>query len=281
MFSVTGAERDLTEHVMNNKAIAVVDSGVGGLVCLKAIRKALPGEDIIYFGDTANMPYGTKSREEVCALADKFTSFLCAHGIKMIILACGTLSSTAIPFFYKNYPELLVQGVIDPVVSAAARQCDEDSNVGVIATPRSIESDAYAQSFERLRKHLNVFYRGCPELSVYIEKGITEGPEMEELLHGYLDEMVYEDKIESLVLGCTHYPLVSGCINKLYPQLKLIEPSEALAKNAKVLLTVHGMDSGKDDGGTLCIYASKKTDGFIKMADSLGFGDALFEEVTL
>ena len=266
---------------MNNDPVAVVDSGVGGLACLGAIRKAMPNENIIYFGDTANMPYGTKSTEEIIGCADRFGKILIGLGAKMIILACGTLSSTVIPFFYRNYPQILIQGVIDPAVGAVSRACKDGDRVGVIATPRSIESGAYQTAFERLSKKLQVSYMGCPDLSVYIEKGVTDGPEMEALLHSYLDKMVNEDGIETLLLGCTHYPLVGECINRLYPDLKLIGPEAALAKSASVLLRVHGLDSGREEEGSLDIFASKKTESFALMADKLGLGDYPVTEVEL
>ena len=266
---------------MNNKPIAVVDSGVGGLACLAEIRDAMPSEDIIYFGDTANMPYGTKTKEELLCCVKNFTDYLCEYGVKMIILACGTMSSTAIPFFYENYPEILIQGVIDPAVAAVVRACNEGDKVGVIATPRSIESGGYQAAFGRVKKNLEVFYKGCPELSVYIEKGITDGPEMEELLHSYLDDMVEEDGIGTLLLGCTHYPLVSECINRLYPDLKLVDPAFSLARNAAMLLSVHELDADDERDGELMIYASKKTESFVKMAKLLGLGDYPVEEVTL
>ena len=266
---------------MNNRPVAVVDSGVGGLTCLEAIRKAMPREDIIYFGDEANMPYGTKSEEEILGFARDFGEFLKGHGVKMIIFACGTLSSTVIPFFYKNYPEVLVQGIVDSAAAALSRASEEGDRVGVIATPRSIDSGSYQDAIGRLRKKLTVSYMGCPELSVLIEKGVTDGPEMEALLRSYLDGMVNEEGIKRLLLGCTHYPLVSGCINKLYPDLQIVNPDAILAKNAYALLKVHGMDSGDEREGSLTVYTTKMTDAFSSMVKRLGIDEALVEEVSL
>ena len=264
-----------------NDPIAVVDSGVGGLACLDEIRKAMPGEDIIYFGDTAHMPYGTKSAEEITGYMRDIADRLKVLGAKMIILACGTLSSTVVPMLYSEYPEMLVQGLVDPAAAAVSRACQDGCRVGVIATPRSIESGAYATAFSRLRKQFTVSYKACPELSVYIEKGITEGPEMEELLRSYLDGLVKDDGIEALLFGCTHYPLVSECIHKLYPELKLIDPCTVLAKSAWSLVKVHGFERQSEGPGSLWLLASKKTEGFENMAKRLGFGDTPIEEVSL
>jgi len=266
---------------MENKPIAVIDSGVGGLACLGAIRKIMPEEDIIYFGDTAHMPYGTKSVEELHSYAKAIGDYLSSLGTKMVILACGTMSSTVIPFFYKEFPEMLVQGIIDPAVAATSMASQDGDKVGVIATPRCIESGSFDAAFSRLRKKLEVYYKGCPGLSDLIEKGVTEGPEMEEILKKYLDEMVNEKGIKTLLLGCTHYPLVTDCINKLYPELKIVSPVTALAKNANSLLKVHEMDTESEGTGSLRIQASKKTEGFENMAKLLGFGDIPVEEVKL
>ncbi len=266
---------------MNNEPIAVMDSGVGGLACLLAIRDAMPNENIIYFGDTAHMPYGTKTIEELHSYARSIVDYLKSRKVKMIILACGTMSSTIVPFLYKEYPEILVQGVVDPLVAATSRVCSDGDRVGVIATPRSIESGSYNASFGRLKKKLEVYYKSCPDLSVYIEKGITDGPEMEELLRSYLDELVYKKKIGVLALGCTHYPLALDCIQKLYPELKLVRPEASLARNALSLLSVHEMDTDSEEDGTLEILASKKTEGFESMARMLGLEAYPVKEVSL
>ena len=269
------------KHIMSDKPIAVMDSGVGGLACLLAIRETMPSENVIYFGDTAHMPYGTKTVEELQACVEPIVDYLKGREVKMIVLACGTMSSTIVPFLYEKYPEILIQGVVDPLVAAVSRACEEGDKVGVIATPRSIESGSYRESFGRLRKKLDVYYKGCPDLSVYIEKGITDGPEMEALLKSYLDELVYEDHIKVLALGCTHYPLASECIKRLYPDLILVGPEAALAGNAYSLLSVHEMDNDSDDDGWLEILASKKTEGFESMAKILGLEDYPVREVSL
>lgn len=266
---------------MNNSPIAVVDSGVGGLACLSAIRSAMPGEDIIYFGDTAHMPFGSKTTEEVCGYARSISLYLESQGVKMIILACGTMSSVAVNAIYEACPNIIVQGIIEPAVSVVARNCEDGARVGVIATPRTIESGSHKAAFERIRKKYDMYYKGCPELASLIERGVTEGPELEALLEKYLDEIVEKDGVEALLLGCTHYPLVSECINKLYPKVSLLDPAELLARMSSSMLKVHGFDADSSRQGSIRICASKYTDSFRRMADMLGFGDISIEEVKL
>lgn len=266
---------------MNNNPIAIIDSGVGGLSCIDVIRDAMPEEDIIYFGDTANMPYGTKSAEEICAAQEKIAEYLLSRDVKMVILACNTLSAVVIPTYYRIMPMALVQDIIEPSVTATSRVCTTESRLGIIATPTTIESGVHKKAFDKLKKKFAIFYKGCPDLSVYIERGITEGPELEALLHEYMDGMVYEDKIDTLLLGCTHYPLAEDTIRKLYPDLKLVNPAESLARVASMMLNLHELNADEDRDGSLQICVSRRTEGFSSMAEKLGFGDIPVEEVVL
>lgn len=267
---------------MNNKPIAVVDSGVGGLVTLGAIREAMPGEDIIFLGDTADMPFGTKSNGEICEIAKKITNYLYnERGVKMIILACGTLSSVAVEEIYKIAPLALVQGTIEPAITATARACKEENRIAVLATPAAINSGSHKMLFERLKKKLTLFYRGCPKLASLIEDGKVETPEMDAAITEYLDDLVKEEHVDSVLLGCTHYPLATEVINRLYPELKVIDPAEMLAKNCSMMLRLHELESENEEGGSLTLLTTKKTENLVRMADALGFGDLPIEEVAL
>lgn len=266
---------------MNNNPIAVIDSGVGGLACLSSIRSMMPNEDIIYFGDTADMPFGSKTEDEIRAIAIKICKYLSSKDVKMIILACGTLSSIAINDIYKACPMMLVQGIVEPAVAFASRSSVEGDKIGVIATTRTIESGSHKAVFDGMRKKYDVYYKACPDLASLIESGVTEGEELEAMLREYLDEMVNENHIKSLLLGCTHYPLVSECIKKLYPELVLLDPAAFTAKLSSNMLKIHELAADPEKEGTLKLCASRKTDGFRKMADMLGFEDIEIEEVEL
>lgn len=257
---------------MNTQPIAVFDSGIGGLATLSAIRDAMPTEDLIYFGDTAFMPFGTKTETELKERAVKIAGVLDAKGAKMIIIACNTMSSLAIPSIYEAFPMMLVQGMVEPVVRTMTKNCTEGEKIGFIATPRTIESGAIKAAMEKQRMAPKIFDVAIPELVVFIENGIVDGPQMEALLHSYMDKMVYEDGITSLILGCTHFPMVSDCIKSIYPELKLLDPAEELGKFSDQMLSIHELDN-PDGEGSLRIFTSKKTPGFCNMAESLGFGD--------
>lgn len=265
---------------MNNNPIAVIDSGVGGLSCLPAIIKAMPKENIIYLGDTLHAPYGSKSEEQIRTYAHNIGSFLQSEGVKMVIIACGTMSSIAIDCFYKDFPDMIVQGIIEPGVSSVSRACSGGEKVGILATLRTIESGAHAKIFEKLSKRFELYYKACPKLAGIIENGVFNGPEMEAALKEYLDELVYDKKIDALLLGCTHYPFASECIKKLYPGLKLIDPAENLARASCSLLKVHEMDAEREQG-SLRILSTKRTESMEILADRIGCEGIKIEEVSL
>jgi len=265
---------------MNNKPIAIIDSGVGGLACIEEVRKAMPKEDIIYLGDTAFMPFGTKTNEELKTRSARIGKALEAMDAKMIIIACNTLSTVCLETFYATCPMMLCQGMVEPVVRSVLKNISEDEKLGLIATPRCVESGAYDVAFAKTRKHPQLISKGIPELSVFIENGIVDGPQMEHLLHSYMDEMVYDKGITSLVLGCTHYPLVTDCIQKLYPELRIFNPAKDLAVCSMQLLGCHEMDN-PDGTGSLTLYSTKISQGFANMANKLGFGDYEIKEIEI
>ena len=266
---------------MDNRPIAVIDSGVGGLASLGAIREAMPNEDIVYFGDTAFMPFGTKTEAELRDRATKIAVKMDEMGCKMIIVACNTMSCVAMDAIYKAAPSLLVQSMLEPATKMVVKECHEGARLGLIATPRCIESGVYLKKFAGLRNHPDLFAKGIPELSVFIENGITEGPQMESLLHSYMDVMGGEDGLEYILLGCTHYPLATGAIEKLFPNAKVLDPAKELAKSAMMLLRVHEFNADPEKEGKLELYASKLTPGFSTMAVRLGLGEYEIREVDL
>lgn len=265
---------------MDNRPIAVIDSGVGGLASLGAIRDAMPNENIIFFGDTAFMPFGTKTEEELRERAGLIAKKMASFDAKMIIIACNTMSCVAINEMYKAAPMLLIQSMVEPCCKSVLK-CEDSAKVGLIATPRCIGTGLYKKTFEGLKNHPTVYPVGIPELSVYIEEGTLDGPKMNELLSSYLDGVVKNDGIEYLLLGCTHYPLASNAILSLYPNLKLLDPCENLAKSAKILLKVHGLNAEEEREGKLEIYASKITQGFSSMAEKLGLSGIEIKEISL
>jgi len=206
----------VTQTVSVDRPIGVFDSGVGGLTVLKALRAQLPHHDFIYFADTARVPYGRKPREMVNEFAHQITAFLLQHEVQSIVVACNTASSAALPELADAAP-VPVWGVIEPGVEAA-RRATTSGRVGVIGTRGAIASGAYQQRLERAG--LNVWSRACPMFVHLVEEGLAESDEAEVLARHYLAD---HPAIDTLILGCTHYPILRGVIGRaLGPEVTLV-----------------------------------------------------------
>jgi glutamate racemase len=212
----------------------VFDSGVGGLTVLKALRARLPGRDFIYFADTARVPYGRKPREMVTQFANQITQFLLEKDVRGIVIACNTASAAALPELAERTP-VPVWGVIDPGVEAALR-ASKSGSVGVIGTQGAIASGAYQQ---RLAAHgLKVWARACPMFVHVVEEGLVDSEEAELLAHHYLDD---RPGIDTLILGCTHYPMLRGVLGRvLGPGIRLVSSDEVTAEVVREALAVSG-----------------------------------------
>jgi glutamate racemase len=189
-------------------AIGIFDSGVGGLTVLKALRQELPGRDFLYVGDTARVPYGRKPRAMVEQFAWEITGFLMDQGADAVVIACNTASAASLPRLAEQMP-IPIWGVVDPGVSAACK-LTRTGSVGVIGTRGTIDSGAYQ---DRLRaRGLDVWAQACPLFVHLVEEGLAESEEAELLAHHYLDE---RPPIDALILGCTHYPLLEKVIRRV------------------------------------------------------------------
>lgn len=206
------------------RPIGVFDSGVGGLTVLRALRRRLPGRDFIYLGDTARVPYGRKPREMVAEFACGIAHFLAGLGVEGIVVACNTASAAALPDLQRRWT-VPVWGVIDPGVEAA-RRATRNGHVGVIGTAGTIRSGAYQQRLESCG--LKVWARACPMLVHVVEENLADSPEAEMLARHYLDGRA---EIDTLILGCTHYPLLRRVLQKVAgPGVTLVDSAEATAE---------------------------------------------------
>ncbi|MBQ1263002.1 MAG: glutamate racemase [Oscillospiraceae bacterium] len=246
---------------MDNRAIGVFDSGLGGLTAVSALRRLLPNEDIVYLADTKNVPYGDKSREELIALAESDVNFLVSKDVKLILIACGTVSSTLSEEQMSSYG-LRVVGVIDPAAKAAAEK-SKNGKIGVIATAASIKSGAYKKKMLEIDRNLEVFDVACPKLVLLIESGKTEGAEVKEALCEYLMPLS-EKGIDTLVLGCTHYPLLKKEVEAILPEAALIDVGEKAAAEVKEYLEKQNMLS--QGGGEVALYCSGDCEDFKEKA---------------
>ena len=203
--------------------IGVFDSGVGGLTVLQALRRRMPHHDFVYLGDTARVPYGRKPPEMVVEFAQGIAGFLCGLGVERLVVACNTASAVALPSLQERCP-VPVWGVIDPGVSAATR-ATRTGSVGVIGTKATIGSGAYQR---RLEAHgLRVWARACPMLVHVVEEGLADSAEAELLVRHYLDG---RPEMDTLILGCTHYPLLRLAIQRVAGEgVTLVDSAEATA----------------------------------------------------
>ncbi|HET9229535.1 MAG TPA: glutamate racemase [Thermoanaerobaculia bacterium] len=230
-------------------AIGVFDSGVGGLTVVTALRRRLPRESILYLGDTARLPYGSKSPDTVTRYTRRNIEFLTERGVKAVVVACNTASALALP---NLTPEIPTWGVIEP----GARKAAEVSRgkVGIIATEGTVRSDAYATELRRLRPDLEILSRPCPLFVPLVEEGWHDDPVTEEVARRYLEPLL-EAGIDTLVLGCTHYPLLKPVLQRVAgPDVVLVDSAEAVAEVVAQGLAERGLEAGDQPPAShLCV----------------------------
>lgn len=191
--------------------IAVIDSGLGGLSVLRHLRRVMPGERFLYFGDSANAPYGTRSRGEVEALTLAAAEQLMPRGLKALVVACNTATSAAIVTLRERYPDMIVVG-IEPALKLAVDRCP-DGGIGVMATPVTLREEKFAQLMARYSGHCRVYKIPAPQLVPLIEEGKADSPEMDAVLRELLAP--YLGKLDALVLGCTHFPFAAPALRRI------------------------------------------------------------------
>jgi len=213
---------------MNDQPIGVFDSGMGGLTVLHALAKALPNERFIYVGDTARVPYGSRSKETIRRYSVEIASFLVRTGVKYLVIACNTSTAHAEELLRQTMPVPVI-GVITPGVEALVNAVREVSaTVGVLGTRSTVKSNAYPDRIANIRPDLKVLSRACPLFVPLVEEGWTNNQVTEQVIREYLDDLV-QSGMTAAVLGCTHYPLLKSAISKVYPDLKLIDSSKVVA----------------------------------------------------
>ena len=238
---------------MKKQAIGVFDSGIGGLTILRALRKALPHENLIYFGDTANVPYGSKSKSAVTRLATAVAHFLEGQQVKLIIVACNTASAQALPTLRRQL-KIPVMGVIEPGAQCAIL-ATRNHKIAILGTQGTVASGAYVKAIAKRAPNVQVFQQACPLFVPLAEEGFADKPATKLIAQEYLAPVI-KSKADTVILGCTHYPILKSLIARLLgPQVTLVDSADTLAHFAKAFLQDHHLDetSGK---GTLKLYAS-------------------------
>lgn len=217
-----------------HRAIGIFDSGIGGLTVFKAVKRLLPQEKLIYFGDTARIPYGTKSQELVRQYALEDAILLMQHDVKIIVIACNTASAMALEYL-QSLLDIPVVGVVGPGSMAAIRET-KNKNIGVIGTTATINSKAYETVIGSIDSQAHVFSMACPLLVPLVEEGILSGEIAELILNNYLKHILGK-KIDTLILGCTHYPLLVETIQEISGQnVTLIDSGKETALAVKEIL---------------------------------------------
>jgi len=246
----------------NSAPIGVFDSGIGGLTVVSELRRALPQERILYLGDTARVPYGGKSAETVTRYSREISDLLLAEGAKMIVVACNTASALALPSIAPDYPVPMI-GVLEPGATAAVK-ATWSGKIGVIGTRATIASQAYTKAIHRLNPELSVNAIACPLLVPLIEEGLLDDEITEAVLHRYLGPMLREG-IDTLVLGCTHYPLLKAAISRICgPGVSLVDSAENCALAVKQLLA---SDPATELTPKLDILLTDSSEGFLRIAE--------------
>ena len=222
-----------------NQPIGVFDSGVGGLSVLRAMRKLMPEEPVIYFGDQGHVPYGPRSLEQVRDFSEAITHFLLEQGAKLIVVACNTASAAALHYLRDKFSDVSFVGM-EPAVKPAAEHTQSGS-VGVLATPATFQGALYASVLERFANGVQVLQDTCPGLVGQIESGNLDGNETRAILDNALRPML-DYGIDTVVLGCTHYPFVIPLIEQIVGEnVRVIDPAPAVAKQAQRLLEAGGI----------------------------------------
>lgn len=248
---------------MDNRPIGVFDSGIGGLTVLQEIMEKLPGEDIIYFGDTARIPYGTRSKETVVKYAFQCIKFLMKRDIKAIVIACNTATAYALEEAKKNF-DIPIIGVIEPGANGAI-SATKNNKIGVIGTAGTINSESYQKRIRRLLPSSEVIGISCPLFVPIVEEGWEDTEVAFITAEKYLQELK-EHRIDTLVLGCTHYPILRYTISEVMgEEVNLVNPAYETAEATKNLLKEYNLLSDKIDGGKYEFYVSDDPEKFRRL----------------
>lgn len=247
--------------------IAVFDSGVGGLSVLRHIAARLPQTNLIYLADQGHVPYGPRPAEEVRAFSEGITRFLLARRARLIVVACNTATAAALTSLRGTFPDLPFVGM-EPAVKPGARQT-RSGRVGVLATAGTFESQRYADLMARFASNVTLYENPCRGLVPLIEQGRLDGAETEQLLQGCLAPMLSAG-VDTIVLGCTHYPFVLPLIARLAgPGVSLIDPAPAVARQAQRLLVEHEVAADGSGPRTLLAYTTGDPAAFASLAARL------------
>ena len=250
---------------MDKRPIGIFDSGLGGLTVVREIQKALPSEDIVYFGDTARVPYGTKSKETVTRFSKENVSFLLKFKVKLVVVACNTASSLSLGALVKSF-DLPIIGVIEPGVNRAVDTA-RNGAVGVIGTRSTIQSGTYQNLLKKSMPGIKIVSRPCPLFVPLVEEGWLNNGVTFSIVKEYLSDFKNQ-KVKTLILGCTHYPLLKPIIKKFMGRdVKLIDSAHETAKMVKEVLSKKGLLSDKKGLSNYRYFVTDEPAAFKKIGE--------------
>lgn len=239
---------------ISSSPIGIFDSGVGGLSVLRAIRAQMPEESVIYFGDQGHIPYGPRPMEQIRDFSEAITKFLLERDAKIIVVACNTASAAALNYLRDNFPDVSFVGM-EPAVKPAAERT-QTGKVGVLATPATFQGALYASVVERFANGVELLQNTCPGLVQEIERGNLSGKEPRQILNDALSPMLKKN-IDTVVLGCTHYPFVIPLIQQIVGEnVRVIDPAPSVAKQVRRVLDAKALSSPSKARGQVRFYTS-------------------------
>ncbi len=244
---------------MPERPIGIFDSGIGGLTVCKAIHELLPGENLIYFGDTARFPYGTRSQDTIIRYSREITEYLISREVKMIVVACNTASAAALDELRSSYT-VPFTGVIEAGARAACKRCSSDV-IGVIATRATVRSESYIREIKAIRPELEVMQQQGTLFVTLTEESMTDHEIARLTSREYLQEM-HASGVRTLILGCTHFPLLKNAITDVYPDMDLVDTGVEIAREVKAILREKNLAIENSDNkvGTIELYTSDITE---------------------
>ncbi len=243
-----------------NESIGIFDSGLGGLTVLRAVRALLPRENIIYFGDTAHLPYGNKSQETILRYSLESAHFLARQNIKMLVIACNTACSAALEVI-RNAFDFPVIGIIEQAVDEIAR-CYSEGKIALLGTRATIHSGIYERHLKKQREAISLFPIACPLFVPLVEEGYEAHPIAAQVVHEYL-KILKKENIRAVLLGCTHFPLLRALIQaELGEGIPLIDPAGACAEKTKAALIENGLLNPQEEQGSTQFFVSSDPEKF-------------------
>ncbi len=246
--------------------IGVFDSGLGGLTVVKSLIEQMPNEDIIYFGDTARVPYGSRSCETIQTYACQDVDFLLQYDVKAVVIACNTADAMARKLIEQRY-HLPVVGVVGPAAQKAVK-VSVNKKIGVICTRATEKSGAYASAAKAVDPAVQVFTRACPLLVPLVENGrFAKGDRVVQIILDEYLEPLHREKIDTLVLGCTHYPLLKDAVAQCLPETEIICSGEASTDTLRDLLSANDLLNDSAEAGVHRYFVSDDAAGFTENAE--------------